>query len=135
MTQTSKQTAAQLRAQAEEARATVEMAAQTAEELRAQAKEAMAAAKEAEERANNLRIAAARLEHEERRAREAKAYAEHYDRMYREIGEPLAGLSEAQHAIVYEKAYEDGHSSGYGEVETYYGILAEMARKVIEVGK
>jgi hypothetical protein len=65
-----------------------------------------------------------------RAARKAEAEA-HYARMLDEIGRPDAGLNEAQHGIVYAVAYEQGHSSGYNEVEMYYGEFAEMARKLL----
>lgn len=61
----------------------------------------------------------------------AKEAAEHYNRMFTEIGQPLAGLNEAQHGIVYSQAYEQGHAYGYSEVETHYGDFAEMARKLL----
>lgn len=32
--------------------------------------------------------------------------------------------------IVYQKAYEDGHASGYSEIETWYQEEAEFLRKV-----
>lgn len=73
-----------------------------------------------------------------RKAREAmqalvKAEAdEHYARMRDEIGRPLAGLNDDQHATVYAVAYDMGGASGFDEVEHYYGRFAEMARKVIE---
>jgi multidrug resistance efflux pump len=66
----------------------------------------------------------------ERAARQAAAEA-HYAKMLDEIGRPLAGLNEAQHGIVYAAAYDQGHSSGYDEVEMYYGEFAEMARKLL----
>lgn len=66
-------------------------------------------------------------------AREAEAAAakEHFERMFTEIGQPLAGLTKDQHGAVYELAYQQGHSSGYDEVETYYGEFAELARKIL----
>jgi hypothetical protein len=66
----------------------------------------------------------------ERAARRTEASA-HYAKMLDEIGQPLAGLNEAQHGIVYAMAYDQGHSSGYHEVEMYYGEFAEMARKLL----
>jgi hypothetical protein len=65
------------------------------------------------------------------RAAEVAAREAHYARMFDEIGDPLAGLNADQHAIVYAQAYEQGHSSSYDEVESYYGEFAEMARKLI----
>lgn len=65
------------------------------------------------------------------RAAEEAASEAHYAKMFDEIGQPLAGLNEEQHGIVYAEAWEQGHSSGYGEVEMYYGEFAEMARKLL----
>lgn len=70
----------------------------------------------------------------QREAARAKAKAEseaHYARMYEEIGQPLAGLNEVQHSIVYAQAWEQGHSSGYEEVSGHYGELAELARRLL----
>jgi hypothetical protein len=78
----------------------------------------------AKEAAKREKIAMARA------ARKAEAET-HYARMLDEIGRPLAGLNEAQHGIVYAVAYDQGHSSGYDEVEMYYGEFAEMARKLL----
>lgn len=96
----------------------------TIEEMQAQAKvlaEQIEAAKRAKRNA-------------ERKAAQAKAAAEHaahYAKMFEETGQPLAGLNEAQHGIVYAAAWELGHASGLGEVEMVYGDLAEMARKLL----
>lgn len=82
-----------------------------------------------------IKTAKADVRRAEREAAQAKRKAEaeeHYARMFSEIGQPLAGLNEAQHGIVYAQAYEQGHASGYDEVENYYGEYAEMARKMIE---
>lgn len=104
----------------------------TAEQLKEQAKQAREVAAEATARAKELRKMAERKEIEERRAKSEAEHENHYMRMYEEIGEPLAGLNETQHSVVYAVAWEHGHSSGYGEVEIYYGDFAEMARKLIE---
>lgn len=75
---------------------------------------------------------------EKRKAREAaqaKAKAEadeHYARMRDEIGRPLAGLNDNQHATVYAVAYDMGYAYGFSQIEDHYGELAEMARKVLE---
>src|SRR3954463_1229791 len=104
----------------------------TAEQLKEQAKQARKEAAEATARADSLRKEAQRKENQERRARAEAENEAHYARMYEEIGQPLAGLNAAQHGTVYAMAWEHGHSSGYGEVEIYYGDFAEMARKLIE---
>lgn len=96
----------------------------TVQELKAEAAKLL---EQAEQQARDEK-AAARKAAQEKRAAEAK---EHYDRMYFGIGQPLAGLNEAQHAIVYSQAWEQGHASGYEEVEDHYADLAEMARKLI----
>lgn len=66
------------------------------------------------------------------RAAEQAANEAHDAKMFDEIGQPLAGLTRAQHDIVYGEAYSQGHGSGYAEVEHYYGELAEMARKLLD---
>lgn len=81
-----------------------------------------------------IKTAKADAKRAEREAAQAKRKAEseaHYARMLDEIGQPLAGLNAEQHAIVYAMAYEQGHASGYDEVESYYGEFAEMARKLL----
>ena len=86
--------------------------------------------------ANQARERAAAERKAEREERRAKAAAEakgHYDRMFTEIGQPLADLNEAQHGAVYSVAWEFGHSSGFAEVEGYYGDFAELARKIIDL--
>lgn len=73
----------------------------------------------------------AKAEREAARAKEKAENEAHYERMYEEIGLPLAGLNEVQHSIVYAQAWEQGHSSGYEEVEGHYGEFAEMARRLL----
>ena len=74
---------------------------------------------------------ARRAEMQARRDKAAAEHAAHYARMFEEIGQPLAGLNEAQHGIVYAQAYEQGHAFGYSEVEMHYGEFAEMAQRLI----
>jgi hypothetical protein len=82
-------------------------------------------------KAKEIREDQRRAEREAARAK-AKTEAEaHYAKMYDEIGQPLAGLNKAQHGIVYSMAYDQGHSSGFAEVESYYDEFAEMARKLL----
>ena len=100
----------------------------------------MATAKELREQADRLqRVAhtamadrALAAEAAERAAAEAARHSEHYNLMFTEIGQPYAGLNEAQHGAVYALAYQHGHSAGEAEVEHYYGEFAELARKVLE---
>lgn len=105
---------------------------QTAAELRAAAATARQTRFAAQAEENELLDAARKLEREERRAKEIAAAKAHYDRMYDEVGQPVAGLNPAQHAIVYAQAYKQGHASGFDEVEGHYGEFAEMARKILE---
>lgn len=105
---------------------------QTAAELRAQATAARAARITAEAEEKELLTAARKAEREERQAQRAAENAAHYTRLYEEVGQPLAGLNETQHGIVYAQAWEQGHASGFDEVENYYGEFAEMARKILE---
>jgi hypothetical protein len=84
-----------------------------------------------DEQIKTAKATARREKFELARAAETAAHEAHYARMFDEIGRPLAGLNEDQHAIVYSQAWEHGHASGYSEVENYYGDLAEMARKLI----
>lgn len=104
----------------------------TAAEMRAAATEAREAAKAALAAADQLAADARRVEREERQAKKRAENAAHYARMYDDIGQGVAGLNEAQHGIVYSKAWEHGHSSGYGEVESYYGEFAQMAREILD---
>lgn len=74
-----------------------------------------------------------KAEREERRAKEHAEREAHYAQMFEEIGRGVAGLNEAQHAIVYAAAWEQGrHSSGYSEVEMHYREFAEMARQILD---
>lgn len=41
-------------------------------------------------------------------------------------------LNEKQHNIVYSKAWADGHSAGYSEVEHHYIELADFAREILD---
>lgn len=101
-----------------------------AEELRVQADAAKRAAQDATATAEKLAADVRKAEREERQAKEAAVHAAHYTRLYEDSGQPL-GLNEAQHGIVYALAWEQGHSSGYAEVEMYYGEFAELARKIL----
>lgn len=103
----------------------------TAAELKAQADKLASEARAAEQAAKDLRAQARDQERRERMEKRAREHTEHCAKMYAEIGQPLAGLNEAQHNIVYAVAYEQGHSSGYSEVEAYYDEYAEMARKLL----
>lgn len=85
-----------------------------------------------DEQIKTAKADARRAEREAARAKEKAENEAHYARMFDEIGQPLAGLNREQHGIVYAQAWEQGHASGYGDVESYYGDLAEMARKLIE---
>jgi hypothetical protein len=104
----------------------------TAAELRAQAAEARRQAIAAGLKAEELFAAVRKAEREEAAAKVAAENEAHDKRMYTEIGQPLAGLNEAQHGIVYAQAWERGHASGFGDVESYYGEFAEMARKLLD---
>lgn len=105
---------------------------QISEQLKTRAMELRAQASTTLAEAEDLFQEAKRLEREERQAKEAAERTAHYWRMYQEIGRPLAGLNEAQHDIVYGQAWDQGHASGFGEVKSYYGEFAEMARKLLE---
>lgn len=104
----------------------------TAAELQKMAKDLQAQADEASREAQSLIAAAKEAERQEQRKKVAAESIAHRERMYFEIGQPLAGLNEAQHGIVYARAYDQGHAYGYSEVEMYYGELAEMARKLLD---
>lgn len=104
----------------------------TSAELKAQAAAARETARAAKEQADALAAAAHKAGYVERIVKEAAENAAHYDRMYNEIGQPLAGLNPAQHGIVYALAWQQGHSCGYSEVEGHYGEYAEMARQILE---
>jgi len=103
----------------------------TAAELREQAKAFREKAIEADREAHNLRDQARQMEREERRDKARREQMEHMNRMFSEIGQPLAGLNEEQHGLVYAVAWEHGHASGFSDVENYYGDFAELARKLL----
>lgn len=91
-----------------------------------------ALAKSLAAKAIEMKAADRKAEREARQAAERARNEAHYALMLEEIGQPLAGLNEAQHGAVYAMAWEHGHASGYSEVENYYGDFAELARRVIE---
>lgn len=103
----------------------------TAAELLAQAETAAAEAQAASHKAEALRRQASKAALDERLAKERAENAAHYTRMYAEIGQPLAGLNEAQHGIVYSEAWTRGHAYGFSDVESHYSSLADMARKLL----
>jgi multidrug resistance efflux pump len=80
---------------------------------------------------NKARMEKLRAEREATRAKAIIEQEAHFARMYEEIGQPLAGLDKVQHALVYAQAWEQGHAYGYSEVETHYGELAQLARKLL----
>lgn len=45
--------------------------------------------------------------------------------------EYASDLSSVAQSLIYTKAWEDGHSSGYNDVEHYYSEHADFARQVI----
>lgn len=107
-------------------------AKKTPAEMLAEAEQMMADVNMTMERVAQLRKDAKRIQQQERRAEEAQRRVDHRKKMFEEIGQPLAGLNEAQHGIVYSAAWVSGHSSGFGEVASYYEEFAEMARQIIE---
>lgn len=63
------------------------------------------------------------MDQKQRNARDL-TIAQHRDKLAEEhglVGHPKLGL-------LYQKAWELGHSAGYGEVETYFADLAELIR-------
>lgn len=99
---------------------------------RDEARAAEDAAREAKVKARKLADAARHAEREEQRAKERAENDAHYNRMFEEIGQPVGGFNAQQHDIIYAKAWEDGHASGYTEVEGHYGELAYMARQILD---
>jgi len=44
-------------------------------------------------------------------------------------------LNAAQQEVLYTKAYADGHSNGYREIENEFAELAELATSLFSLGK
>jgi hypothetical protein len=103
----------------------------TAAEMRAAAEYKLELAKKETAQAQEMLAQTRKLEREEAQAKERAENAAHYAKMFEEQS-GVSGLNEAQHGIVYSLAWEQGHSSGFSEVEFYYGEFAEMARKVLD---
>ena len=101
----------------------------TAKELQAQAQAARVAADKALAEAQALADQARAAERAEAAQRRAAAYAEHNQKMFDQFG---YDLTVKQHELIYAKAYVDGHSGGYDEVEIHYSDLADLARSVID---
>ena len=97
----------------------------TSAEIKAQAAAAREAAKTATQEAERLAAEARKVEREEIAERERNAYALSSDRAFASA-QDFTAITEKQHAVLYAKAYELGHSSGYTEVEYYYGELLEL---------
>jgi hypothetical protein len=109
------------------------MADKTAAELRSQAEQVKAQAAAAAGRAEDLLKLARKLEREERQAA-ARAEAQMWnDKAWNEIGQHF--FSREVHEVVYGQAYADAPAYGYSEVHSTYENLAEMVRKVLEIGK
>lgn len=102
----------------------------TAKELRDQAKAAIQAAEEAQNRADALAAQARAAEQDEAATKHAATYADHSNRMFDEFS--AYGMNSKQHELVYAKAYEMGHASGYEDVENYYSDLVDLAQQVIK---
>lgn len=107
------------------------MTTKTAAQLTAEAEAAGQAARAAQEQAAALRAQAAQARYAERRAAQEAARQALSDRLYTEVGEPLAGLNQAQHALVFDRAWSQSKSEGDHGVEATYGELAELARATL----
>lgn len=59
-----------------------------------------------------------------------KTYGEHGTEMHEKHG---VGLTEAVHAKVYARAYDEGHAYGYTEVEEHYIELADFVRDLLRL--
>jgi hypothetical protein len=68
---------------------------------------------------------------EERRRLEAARRAEHAEEM---AATYLPGLPEAVTDKVYEYAYQQGHSAGYPDIESYYADLVEVIEIAYNAG-
>jgi hypothetical protein len=51
------------------------------------------------------------------------------------LREEYSNLNDETYAICYSQAYEDGHSSGYDEVENYMSTYVDMAERIIKANK
>lgn len=51
------------------------------------------------------------------------------------LKESNAVNNDAMHKAIYSKAYDDGHSSGYHEIECNYSELVDFANEVIKLSK
>ncbi len=72
----------------------------------------------------------------ETRTAEIKAYREEISRLEQQwkdwlAAEYLPQLSASKTDEVYRKAWEDGHSSGYQEVEYHYEELAVLINRIL----
>jgi len=106
--------------------------AKSAAALREEALRLSHEATEQQEKAKRLLAEARKAEREERQAKERAENHAHYLKMQAE-GAELSGLNEAQHAIVYSKAWSRGHDEGgYHAIEGHYGELAQMAREILD---
>jgi len=106
--------------------------AKTSAELKAEAAALQEQMKVAGAAAAELRQQARALERKELRERQEWERAEHASQMWREVGRPIAGLTEAQHGSVYALAYDLRHEDGYYEVGMLYGDLATLAVKILQ---
>lgn len=55
------------------------------------------------------------------------------DTWYARVRAEYSDLTDTVFSLVHRNAYEDGHSSGYGEVEIYIDKYADFAREVLKM--
>lgn len=70
-------------------------------------------------------------QHERRMERRARERDEFETRLKADY---LPGLPDAVTALVFDKAWEDGHASGVHEVEARYDELVDIAKAAFEAG-
>lgn len=85
------------------------------------------------ERIKDAKVAKAKADREARRAAALAERENHQIRMFKEYAEPF-GVPWNVADKVYAMAWENGHSSGYDEVEGLYQDFAELARVAYEQG-
>jgi hypothetical protein len=72
---------------------------------------------------------------DEWKAKRKQAMDELTERFHKELREEYSDLSDDIYNLIYNKAYEDGHSYGFDEVANYMIDLAIMARKIYMYGQ
>lgn len=94
------------------------------------------ARKEAEAFSNNIeRVIVNQSERDSFRRKQADGEAAAGELWMKELRADYPELTDKQFSVIYDKAYEDGHSAGYDEVGLHFQDLYYFCMKFIQAGE